>query len=112
MDGASTVLLGFLGCGGIAGIIWYISSIFNKKSDILSAVHGITQSVNIDKIKDIVADQAKVKVAIDNKEKLTVDSVAKIKEIQKKASNDIEQILKENRIDVINKEIDNDWEDI
>ncbi len=112
MDGASVILYGFLGCGGIAGIIWYISSIFNKKSDILSAVHEITQKINTDKIKDINANQNRVKVTVEDKEKLTTDSIEKIKTIQKKASNDIQQILKENRIDVINKEIDDDWENI
>ena len=53
-----------------------------------------------------------MKISITAKEKISKESVNKIKDIQKKAVEDIENVLKEENIGRIHEEINNDWEEL
>lgn len=101
-------LIGFLGCGGIAAIIWWL----NGKLNIKDIIHKTTQDFKTEDIQDITDDQVKVKDSIKTKENLSNDSIETIKTIQKKANEDIQEVLKQNKIKDIHKEIDNDWDKI
>jgi hypothetical protein len=65
-----------------------------------------------DDIKKITDNQTIVKKDIEEKEKLSQEAQEKIIEIQKQASGDIEEILKEERIKNTSEEIDELWNKI
>ena len=71
----------------------------------------MTLNIKLKECKDNKCREA-IKIKIDSKEKLSKTSIKKIKVIQKKATIDIQEILKQNNIAKINKEIDKDWESI
>ena len=113
MDEIKTIILGFLGCGGIAALVFWLSSFVNKKGSILKAVHDVAQKIGIENIKDIEDSQVAVIVNdIKNKEELAEDSVIKIKTIQKKAASDIQEILKIDKLSKIQETIDNQWDSL
>lgn len=112
MNGPINVLIGLIGCGGLAGISFLIASYFGKKSDILKAVHKVTQKNKEEKINQIEQKQTIVKVKIDKSEKVSEQAKTKIKEIQKEAVIEIEKILTEEKISNIHKSIEEDWEEI
>ena len=105
------VLLGFVGCGAIASAIYFFFS-RDGKSKILKKVHDTMQKIGKDKLTGIVKSQNEVKISITAKEKISKESVNKIKDIQKKAVEDIENVLKEENIGRIHEEINNDWEEL
>jgi len=111
------LLYGFLGCGGLAAIVYFllpqISKLFGGGDiNVRKAVHELTQKIGQGKIKEIEKTESIVKIKIDKKEELSKESIKKIKTIQKKAAKEIEEILKETKITEIHKEIDNDWDDL
>lgn len=113
MSDIITVLIGFAGCGLIGAMAYFfIAGRFSDKSKIMNAVHKVTQKIGKKKVEDITESQNKIKVGISAKEKISQDSIDKIKDIQKKAVDDIGKILRDENISSIHEEIDNDWEDL
>lgn len=107
------ILIGFLGCGGLALIVtFFMKWQRGDKSGILEEVHKVKQKFEIDKIKDVVKEQEVLSVNIKEKESLSKESVEKIKDIQKKAAKEVEEILKDDNIKRIHDQIDSDWEDL
>jgi len=110
--GISTVVIGFLGCGGLAAITYFLTSRGGKKSDIINAVHEITQKIGQEKIEKIVELQKPIEVTIKEKEKISEETKTKIKNIQEKASTEIKEILKETNVKKIHMVIEEEWEDL
>lgn len=108
-----TVLIGLAGCGAIATIAYsLIAGRFKDKSKIMDAAHKITQQIGVKKVEEITESQNEVKVKVSVKEKVSKESISKIKDIQEKAVADIGAILHEENISDIHGEIVSDWEDL
>jgi high-affinity K+ transport system ATPase subunit B len=108
-----TSIIGLLaGCGALAFLAFWWSSRSGSKSKGKGIVHGLKQALGQKEVELIEEKQKVVAVNIREKEKLSGESVKKIKEIQKKATEEIEDILHEDSIAKIADEIDKDWEDL
>lgn len=105
-----TILLGFGGCATLGLIGFLLTS--GKGSEILSRVHNTIQNKYKKKIDDIESQQVLVESGISDKEQIDVETKEKIKDIQKKASVEIQEVLKEKNLSRITEEIDNEWENI
>ena len=107
-----SVLYGFLGCGGLAalGIIW--TQVSGRKGKIRDILHKITQKASMEKIDVLEKEQSGIEIKIRAKEKVAKESKKRIERIQEKAAEDIEKILKENKISKIHRRIDTQWEDL
>ena len=112
MGSISTIALGFLGCGGLAAIVYFITSRSGGKSKIMEAVHKITQKIGQEKIDEIEEKQNKIKTEIEIKENVAEDVKTKIEKIQENAANEINEVLKENNISRIHTIVDSEWEDL
>lgn len=106
------IIYGILGCGGISFLAFFLSSKIGTKSKVLEAIHNLMNKQRETKIKEIEKDENVIKVKLKNSEQVSKVAKNKIKSIQKKAVKEIENILKENKISNISKEINSDWEDI
>ena len=105
-----TILFGFGGCAFLGLIGFFLTS--GKGSAILNSVHQVIQDKfkkNIDKVE---SQQVVIKSNISNKEQIDIETKEKIKEIQKKASVEIQEVLKEKNLSKIAEEIDKEWENI
>ncbi len=108
-----TSIIGLLaGCGLLAGIAYWWSSRSGAKSKQSGIVHSLKQALGQKEVELIEEKQKVVAVNIQEKEKLSGESVKKIKEIQKKATEEIEGILHEDSIAKIADEIDEDWDNL
>ena len=108
-----TSIIGLLaGCGALAFLAFWWSSRSGSKSKGKGIVHGLKQALGQKEVELIEEKQKVVAVNIQEKEKLSGESVKKIKEIQKKATEEIEGILHENSIAKIADEIDKDWDEL
>jgi len=108
-----TSLLGLLvGCGALAGIAYWWSSSRGSDSKDSGILHGLKQALGKKEVEIIEEKQKVVAVNIEDKEKLGRESVKKIKEIQKKATKEINSILVEDNLARIGDEIDDDWEEL
>jgi len=112
-----TVIYGILGCGGLAAAVYFLVPMISKifgggDGKVREAVHKITQKISREKISKIESDQTVVAVKVKNKESLAEESVTRIKDIQKKAAEEIEEVLKEDRIADIHKTIDEEWDNL
>ena len=105
-----TVLFGFLGCGGLATMAFLWTRFSGKGA--LEKAHGIFQKKKQETISKIEAEQKTLKVSIDKKEDLAEDTRQKIQKIQKDAAKSIAEVLKEDKITKLNKEIEEEWENI
>lgn len=112
MDSALTVLMGFSGCGILAFFSYMITGLIGKKSKVLSTEHNIKQDKIQKDIKEIETKQSNIIDQIQKNEKIKKKSIKKIKKIQKQATKDIQEILKEDKISVINNTIDSEWNSI
>jgi len=107
---ASNILLA-IGAGGVIAVIgFFISS--GKGSDILKGITNLFSKKQQEKIDAIEDHQKTVEVNIKEKEKLAVESKKKIVEIQKKATKEIEDIVKEDNLARLDQEINEEWEDL
>jgi high-affinity K+ transport system ATPase subunit B len=108
-----TSIIGLLaGCGVLAFLAYWWSSRSGAKSKGKGIVHKLKQALGQKEVELIEEKQKVVAVNIREKEKLSGESVKKIKEIQKKATEEIEGILHEDSIAKIADEIDKDWDDL
>ena len=110
MGATSTVLLGFLGCGGVAALVYFASSLLGKKSS--NMLESVFQGKGIENLQGIEGDQKLLAKKIGDQEKISVQAQERIKTIQKKASTEIEEVLKNDSISSIQDSIDNDWDKI
>ena len=109
MDKVITVAIGFAGCGTLAAIAYFISSHFANKSNILEAVHKVTQKIGINKVKEIEKKEEVLAKKIKVYEDLSEDSKKKIKVIKKKANVEINEILLKENFEELSKEEDELW---
>jgi len=92
-----TIIYGFLGCGTLATLGFFISQFLGKKSNIQSIIHSVTQKIGKDNIQKIEEKQKPLIKKIENSEKLTENTKEKIKEIKKKANKEIVEILNDDK---------------
>jgi gas vesicle protein len=108
---AANTILTAIGIGGAIAVVgFFITS--GKGSKLLKAVSDIFSKKQQEKIDEIEKHQKTVAINIKEKEKLAEDSKKKIIEIRKRATKEIMDVLKEERIEDIQKEMDEDWDDI
>ena len=103
------IILGILGIGGLAGIAYLFTSFINKKSDILEAVHKITQNIGKKKVEVIEKKQIIVKQKIEEDERLSEQTKKEIVEIKKKANVKIKKILEEDNFEDLVNKVDDLW---
>lgn len=108
---AASNILWAISAGGVIAVIgFFVSS--GKGSDILKGLTNIFQKKQQEKIDAIDEHQKTVEVNIKEKEKLAVESRQKIVEIQKKATREIEDIVKEDNLGKLDQEINEEWENL
>ena len=108
---AATNILLAIGAGGVIAVIgFFITS--GKGSDILKGLTNLFQKKQQEKIDAIEEHQKTIEVNIKEKEKLAVESRKKIVEIQKRATKEIEDIVKEDNLARLDQEINEEWEDL
>lgn len=108
----TSILSLLAGCGVLAGIAFWWSSKRGGDSKEGGILHGLKQALGQKEVEIIEEKQKVVAVNIEDKEKLGRESVKKIKDIQKKATEEINTILVEDNLARIGDEIDDDWEDL
>jgi len=108
--GISTVIYGFIGCGGLAAITYFLTSMSDKKSSINEAIHKLTQKIGIEKVDKIVELQKPIEATLRDEEKISEEIKVKIRGIQEKASTEIKEILKETNIKKIHMVIEEEWD--
>ena len=70
MGNITTIALGFLGCGGLAAIVYFITSRSGGKSKIMEAVHKVTQKIGQEKLDKLEEKKNKVKMEVEIKEEV------------------------------------------
>ena len=102
-----------IGIGSALGIVYlFYNWGSGGKLNIFAKVHEIFQKEKVEEIIGIEKKQNIIKTEIVIKEKVSKESKKKIEDIQTKAANEIETVLKDNNIENIHKTIISDWEDI
>jgi len=112
MGSIPTIVLGFVGMGGIAAIVYFLTSRSGGKSNIMEAVHSITQKIGQEKIKEEEDKKHKITTEIEIKEEVAEEVKVKINKIQEEAASKINEVLKENNISRIHTIIDSEWGDL
>lgn len=112
MSTIGTIFILFGGIGAVAFIANWFTSRSGGKSDIMEAVHKITQKIGQEKIDKIEGDQNKIKTEITIKEDIAEATKIKITKIQETAAAEINGVLKEDNIGRIHIIIDNEWENL
>jgi len=112
MGPIAIVAAGFAGCGIAAALGWFLTSRSGNKSNIMEAVHKITQKIGQEKIGKLEASQNKLKTEIEIKENVAEETRIKIGKIQENAAAEINEVLKENNITKIHTVIDSEWGDL
>jgi len=112
MNAAVVIIGSIAGLSLLAALVMWITGRGSKKSDILKAIHEATQDKGKKKVEEITKKEKVVEVNIREKEKLATESRNKIKDIQKKAAAEIEEVLKEDNLKKIQDEIDEDWDEL
>jgi len=107
---ALPVLLSVSGGLGIALAFFKWGS--GGKINIFAKAHELFQKEKVEEIVEIEKKQNTIKTEIATKEKVSKESKKKIEDIQTKAAEKIEEILKEDNVENIHKIITSDWEDI
>jgi hypothetical protein len=99
--------------GGLSILMIGIMRWFSgDKKGAIETLKVFKQNLLKDDIKKISENQTIIKKDIEEKEKLSQEAQEKIIDIQKQASVEIEEILKEERIKNTSEEIDELWEKI
>ena len=109
--------IGVIGLGtvGVVGLLMLLMQKVTKKSkkDIEKETrHTVKQEQTQEKIKIITKEQQVLSEQVEVAEQAADESKAKIKEIIKKASKEITETLKQDKIVTIDKQIEEDWEDL
>lgn len=108
---ATKSILYAIGAGGVIAVIgFFLTS--GKKSSILKSLAELFSKKQEEKIDEIESHQKTVEINIKEKEKLAEESKQKIMDIRKRATKEVMDVLKEERIEDIQKEIDEDWDDL
>jgi len=112
MSTVTTILILFGGCGVIAFIANWFTSRGGNKSNIMNAVHKLTQKIGMDKVDKLEANQNVLKTEIEIKESVAEETRIKIGKIQENAAAEINEVLKEDNITKIHTVIDSEWGDL
>lgn len=104
-------ILWAIGGGGVIAVIALFFST-GSSSKVLKTLAGVFSKGKKEEIEEIEKHQKTVAINIKEKEKLAESSKEKIVEIRKRATKEIMDVLKEERIEDIQKEMDEDWDDI
>ena len=107
---ASSILMVIVGGGLFALVVGFFMT--GKSSDALKGITNLFGKKQREKIDAIEEHQKTVAVNIKGKEKLAKESKEKIIEIRKKATVEILNVLKEENIEDIQAEIDEDWDEL
>jgi hypothetical protein len=108
---AASNILWAIGAGGAIAVIgFFITS--GKSSSMLKTITDLFSKKQQEKIDAIEDHQKTVEVNIKEKEKLAVESRKKIVDIQKKATKEIEDIVKEDNLGKLHQEIDEEWDNL
>lgn len=75
-------------------------------------MHDVIQKIGTEKIDKLTEEQEVVKKKIEDRENLSNEARTQIVEIKKKASVEITEVLKKDKISGIQKEIDDEWKDL
>ena len=104
-------ILMFVGAGGLFALVvgFFMTG---KSCDALKGITNLFWKKQKEKIDEIEKHQKTVAINIKGKEKLAEDSKKKIIEIRKKATVEILNVLKEENIEDIQAEIDEDWDEL
>lgn len=108
MEGAGSVLIGFIGCGSIAAIALFVSKILGGKSDVKKIIHNTTQKL---KQNNIINNEEKIQLVESKIEKniaLSKETQIKIQEVKQEANKEISKILNQ-EFSELNKEEDELW---
>ena len=112
MSALGTILLISGGCGAAALLATWFTSRSGGKSNVMEAVHNITQKLGMEKIGKIEGKQNVIKTNIEVKEDIAEATKIKITKIQENAAAEINDVLKEDNITKIHTVIDTEWEDL
>ncbi len=112
MSTIGTIFILFGGIGAVAFIANWFTSRGGAKSNIMEAVHKITQKLGVEKIGKIESKQNIIKTEITIKENIAEATKTKITKIQETAAAEINEVLKEDNIRRIHTVIDNEWENL
>ncbi len=108
---AASTILWAIGAGGLIAVIgFFVTS--GKSSGLLKTLSGVFKKGKEEQIKEIEKHQKTVAINIRGKEKLAEGSKKKIIEIRKRATVEILNVLKEENIEDIQAEIDEDWDEL
>jgi hypothetical protein len=112
MNAVVAIIGAIAGCGILAALAMWLTGRGDKKSNILKALHEATQDKGKKELEVIEKKQRVVEVDIKAREELAEESRSKIKDIQKKAATEINEVLLEDSLLKIQDEIDRDWDDL
>ncbi len=112
MAAISTILLISGGIGVVAFIANWFTSRSGGKSNVMEAVHKITQKLGVEKIGKIEGKQNIIKTNIEVNESIAEATKIKISAIQENAAAEINAVLKADNISKIHTVIDTEWGDI
>lgn len=115
MDVSSIAVLGLGGTGLIGVIYWLLTKIMGKhpKSKLLDIFKKkVVEEQEQEKIKEITKEQEIIIKQIEVAETSSEETKKKVKEKIKKAAVEIQAILKEDKISEIEKQIQEEWDDI
>ena len=115
LEGPLQIALVGLGSVGLFGGVMLLIQKLTKKSkkDIEKETrHTVKQENTQEKIKVITKEQQVLAKQVEVAESAAEESKAKVKEIMKKASKEITETLKQDKIVTIDKQIEEDWESL
>lgn len=108
-----TILYGFIGCGGVATIAYFITQFMGNDLSISDIIDRAKQMLPQKKISNINTKIVKdILPSIKKDEKMAEETKKKIIDIQKKAATEISEILNEKDISKIHKEIEKEWSEL
>ena len=115
LTGPTKIAVFGLGTVGIVSLVMMLVQKFLKKSkaDIeRETKHVVKQEQTEEKIKTITKEQEVLAKQVEVAESAAEDSKKKVKEIMKKASQEITETLKQDSIVKIDQQIEDDWSDL
>lgn len=104
------IVLGFLGCGGLAALAYYATTQFRK--DPAELIKDLGQKRKEEKIKKLTKKQEVIARQVKMAEESSEKSKKKVDQILKKAVKDVNRVLKEDNLEKIDQTINEEWEDL
>lgn len=104
------IILGFLGCGGLAALTYYATTQFRKSPTEL--INDLGQKRKEEKIKKLTRKQEVIARQVKMAEGSSEESKKKVDQILKKAVKDVNRVLKEDNLEKIDQTINDEWEDL